>query len=83
MGRQFQSSPADEGRCCWPDRGLAARSGSFNPHRPMKAGAARIIEGVDVEQNGFQSSPADEGRCCPSRALDVFAAVAVSILTGR
>ena len=36
----------------------------FNPHRPMKAGAAntKVVPtgGLPV----FQSSPADEGRCC-------------------
>ena len=36
----FQSSPADEGRCCVHEVPGGGVQNRFNPHRPMKAGAA-------------------------------------------
>ena len=60
----FQSSPADEGRCCADRATRRAGRVCFNPHRPMKAGAARKQSPPASPQALFQSSPADEGRCC-------------------
>ena len=44
----FQSSPADEGRCCLNTFSSAFSTTRFNPHRPMKAGAAWIIVRLGV-----------------------------------
>ena len=60
----------------------SAEGACFNPHRPMKAGAAGFRAGPPGKGEPFQSSPADEGRCCQATRYIKHIAK-VSILTGR
>jgi len=66
--------------------GPAAReqtSAGFNPHPPVKAGAAAVLMACCKSVMLFQSSPAGEGGCC--RGVDGLLQIGdvVSILTRR